>query len=76
MRSKGGLKLEILKFKTIKDINRTTPEGELAYRAILELWKWRGNVKFNDLVKLISDETYCVPVPKKNDACYHCDKRS
>jgi len=72
----GGLKLEKLKFKTIKDIKRNTPEGELAYRTLLELWRWRENIKLNDLVKLIADETYCVPIPKKNDACYCCDKRS
>lgn len=61
-------------FKKIKDINRNTPEGELAFRLLVELWKEREIGTLNDLLKLVADKTYCVPIPK-DDVCYQCERR-
>ena len=70
----GNLK----QFKTIKDIDRSTPEGELARRLLLELCATEPHrhTKINDMLRLVADKTYCTHSPKKGDVCFSCKLRN
>lgn len=65
------------KFKTLKDIDRTKPEGELAFRLLLELCQTARYeyTKINDVLRIAADKTYCVPIPKTGDLCFACEHR-
>jgi len=69
----GNLK----QFKTIKDIDRSIPEGELARRLLLELCstEQHQHTKINDMLRLVADKTYCTHPPREGDLCYSCKLR-
>lgn len=64
-------------FKTIKDIDRTTPEGELAFRLLIELCSTEPHrhTKFNDMLRIVADKEYAVHPPKAGDICFSCKTR-